>query len=296
MSATLLGRDAAAAELARRGHVVLRRAVDPAVLGRINAELDAQFAATPFCEGDFYGRRTKRFGMLLRRSAAAADIIAHSEIISIVERVLGPYCDVIRLNLTQALELHPGETRQAPHRDQDMWGGEKGRIEYLVNVMWPITPYRAENGATLIYPDSHGAIAQSDVVGAPIAVEFDPGDALLFLGSTLHGGGANRSSAPRRGVLISYCLGWLMPFENQYLVYPPEVARAFAPDVQALVGYRQHRPNLGNVEGNCPSHVLRNDGFGAADALAARDALPDPLAARVRAFAEAERLREASPE
>jgi len=264
-------------------------------MARINADLDAQFAATPFCDGDFYGRRTKRFGMLLRRSAASADIIAHGEIIAIVERVLGPYCDVIRLNLTQALELHPGESRQAPHRDQDMWGGEKGRIEYLVNVMWPITAYREENGATLIYPDSHGRASQDDAVQAPIAVELDPGDALLFLGSTLHGGGANRSTAPRRGVLISYCLGWLMPFENQYLVYPPEIACEFAPDMQALVGYRQHRPNLGNVEGNCPSILLRRDGVSPADALGARDALPEDLAARVRAFAEAERLREASP-
>ena len=83
-----------------------------------------------------------------------------------------------------------------------------------------------------------------------------PGDALIFLGSTLHGGGGNTGRAPRRGIVISYCLGWLKPFELQWLVYPPQVARHFSPELAALVGYAQHRPNLGNVEGQCPSILL----------------------------------------
>src|SRR3546814_16077962 len=83
-----------------------------------------------------------------------------------------------------------------------------------------------------------------------------PGDALVWLGGTLHGAGANVSDAPRRGIIVSYCLGWLKPFELQWLVYPPEVARHFDPDLAALVGYAQHRPNLGNVVGRFPSFLL----------------------------------------
>ena len=97
-----------------------------------------------------------------------------------------------------------------------------------------------------------------------------PGDALLFLGSTLHGGGGNRTALPRRGIIVSYCLGWLKPFELQWLVYPPDIARTFPPDLAALVGYAQHRPNLGNVEGQCPSLLLRDhvpDHRAAIDAL-----------------------------
>src|SRR3546814_3606264 len=74
-----------------------------------------------------------------------------------------------------------------------------------------------------------------------IVPRLSPGDALLFLGSTLHGGGGNVSRAPRRGIVVSYCLGWLKPFELQWLVYPPAIARRFAPDLAALVGYAQHR-------------------------------------------------------
>ena len=93
---------------------------------------------------------------------------------------------------------------------------------------------------------------------------------LRHLGSTLHAAGPNVTSKPRRGVVVSYCLGWLKPYENQWLVYPPDVARDFDPEVAALVGYRQHRPNLGNYEGQCPSRLLEDDPparIGAVDAL-----------------------------
>ena len=74
----------------------------------------------------------------------------------------------------------------------------------------------------------------------------------------MHSGGANSSAAPRRGLVVSYCLGWLKPWENQWLAYPPEVASRFSPELAGLVGYRQHRPSLGNHEGRCPSALLGN--------------------------------------
>ncbi|NWK95810.1 hypothetical protein DM806_08995 [Sphingobium lactosutens] len=44
---------------------------------------------------------------------------------------------------------------------------------------------------------------------------------------------------------------------EQWLAYPPEVARAFEPELTDLLGCRIHRPNLGNHEGRCPSRLLR---------------------------------------
>ena len=35
------------------------------------------------------------------------------------------------------------------------------------------------------------------------------GSLLLYLGTTVHGGGANRSEAPRAGLVNTYALGWL---------------------------------------------------------------------------------------
>jgi len=263
--------DIASGELAQSGYSVLQRALDPAVLAALAADLAPSFAATPMCQGVFYGNRTRRFGALLRRSHHAEALVRHRDVLAIAERMLLPWCERIALNLTQAVEIHPGAPPQFPHRDQDMWAGPKGSLEYLVNVMWPIDRFTQANGGTRLWPGSHDDQDASDFPEELAVVpETGPGDALLFLGSTLHGGGGNVSTAPRRGVIVSYCLGWLKPFELQWLVYPPAVARTFSPELAALVGYAQHRPNLGNVEGQCPSVLLGDDvpvHLGAIDAL-----------------------------
>lgn len=277
----------ASATLARDGYCVIERAADPELIGGINDGLERCFAATPLCEGNFYGPQTRRFGALLRRSPVMAQLVMHEQVLAIVEAALLPWCDRIALNLTQAIEIHPGALPQLPHRDQDMWAGPKGTLEYLVNVMWPLDPFTRENGGTRLWPGSHldPDIADMDEDEA-IVPRLSPGDALLFLGSTLHGGGGNVSRAPRRGIVVSYCLGWLKPFELQWLVYPPAIARHFAPDLAALVGYAQHRPNLGNVEGQCPSVLLRDD---LPDHLPAIDALRPDQDEAIARFVEAQR-------
>ncbi|MFL6846552.1 MAG: phytanoyl-CoA dioxygenase family protein [Allosphingosinicella sp.] len=257
--------------LRRDGYCILRQTLPAPQIEKLSAELSPRFAQTPFSQGLFSGARTKRFHGLLKRSAGAADLVTHSPILALAEEMLLPFCDSLQLNLTQAVEIHPASPAQVPHRDQDMWGGEKGRIEYLVNVMWPLSRFTPDNGGTLIWPGSQ-LCQESRSLPAEDAVspELEPGDALVFLGSTLHGGGANRTLVPRRGIIVSYCLGWLKPYENMWLTYPPEIARAFPPELRDLVGYRRHRPNLGNYDGQCPS-ILFEDGV--PDFLPASDAL-----------------------
>ena len=135
--------------------------------------------------------------------------------------------------------------------------------------MWPFTHYQASNGATVLWPGSHRRQDEIVIVEEEaIAVEMEPGSALLFLGSTLHAGGCNRTSEPRRGMVVSYSLGWLKPYELPWLAYPPVVARTFSPELAALAGYAAHRPNLGTYEGKCPSYLLKDgDELGAIDML-----------------------------
>lgn len=277
----------AARGLASEGYAILRSAMDAEILAEIEADLADRFELTPFCEGGFYGACTKRFGRLLLRSPLIEKLVLHPAILALAETTLGNWCDRIQLNLTQAIEVHPGAPAQFPHRDQDMWQGSLGEVEYLINVMWPLTAFTQDNGATIIWPASHGAQALAEAPKeAPIVAEARAGDAIVFLGSTLHGAGANCSRCVRRGIIISYCLGWLKPYENQWLAYPPEVARHFGPELAALAGYAQHRPNLGNFEGQCPSVLFG----GYPDApLAATDALRPEQETMLKAFVAGQR-------
>src|SRR3546814_101024 len=106
-------------------------------------------------------------------------LVQDQVILPAVQRILGGGCDRIQLNVAQAIEIHPGEVRQFPHRDHDMWPCAKGEQEFLVNVIWPLTPFTADNGATHIYPNSHGAagMAKADL-GSPVVAACEPGSAI----------------------------------------------------------------------------------------------------------------------
>ncbi|MEO9130333.1 MAG: phytanoyl-CoA dioxygenase family protein, partial [Sphingomonas sp.] len=183
--------EAALDALRMQGWCLLPGLMPPEKVAALGADFDPIFEATPYCDGDFYGARTKRFGSLLKRSPHCAAFVQHPMILALVEALLKPWCDTVQLNLAQAIEISPGAPVQFPHRDQDMWQGVKGEVEYLVNVMWPLVPFTRANGATLIYPGTHGAQALvDDLPGEPLVASCCPGTALIFLGSTLHGAGA----------------------------------------------------------------------------------------------------------
>lgn len=163
---------AARGRLPDDGFAILRGAVDPGIIADIEADLADRFVATPFCEGGFYGERTKRFGRLLIRSPRVEALVRHPEILALAEGVLGPWCDRIQLNLAQAIELHPGALPQFPHRDEDMWQAEHGRIEYLVNIIWPLTPFIGEYAA--FYREQYGREESvADLIPAMLAAFLD---------------------------------------------------------------------------------------------------------------------------
>jgi hypothetical protein len=256
--------------LRRDGYCIIPDAIDVASVQGLAADLSRAFDVTPVASGPFYGAWTKRFHSLLARSALMDKFVRDPLILSIAEDILLAGCEMIQLNLTQAIEILPGGRQQPPHRDQDMWPVRQPGLEYLVNVMWPFTNYTADNGATVLWPGSHQR--QDEIAIDPreaMVAEMEPGSALLFLGSTLHAGGANRTNASRRGMIVSYSLGWLKPYELPWLAYPPHVARTFPRELANLAGYRSHRPNLGTFEGRCASDLLAWDGRpkGAVDVL-----------------------------
>ncbi len=267
--------------LERHGYLILENVLTPSQVRQLGQELEPWLRATPRCEGDFYGWKTTRVGGLLSKAPSAQHLVLEPRILAIAEALLAAQCDCIQLNLTQATRVHPGERAQAPHRDEEMWPADKQGLEWLLNVMWAVDDFTEENGATRIWPGSH--LSELDRNVDPqnaIAAAMPAGSALLFLGSLTHGAGANRSLAARTGVIVSYCLGWLKTYENQFLAYPRDVVRCFPERLQRLVGYQMHRPNLGGWEGQDPIRYLDDDRTPSPHV----DALTPEIAAQLRAL------------
>ncbi len=249
-------RDAIVKALDADGFAVVPGLASDREIASIAQDLEPWFAQTPRCEGDFYGWKTTRIGGLLDKARLVQDLVQHPLILSVVGALLGRACDFYQLNLTQAVRVHPGERAQAPHRDEEMWPAVK-ESEWLINVMWALDDFSEVNGATRLWPGSHReALDRSIDADKSIAAIMPRGCALIFRGSLTHGAGANISNRARTGLIISYCLGWLKQYENQFLAYPPDVAATFPPALQRLIGYQIHRPNLGGVDGQDPILAL----------------------------------------
>jgi ectoine hydroxylase-related dioxygenase (phytanoyl-CoA dioxygenase family) len=257
------------AALARDGAVVVDRVAPSELLDRVSAELAPYLERTPFGPDGFSGRRTRRTGGLVSRSAACRELVQHPLVLGAVKQVLA-HATTFHLHLTQAIAIGPGEPAQPVHRDQwafDFFPFPKG-YEVQCNTIWALTDFTEENGATRVIPGSHLhadrlEYKESDTIPA----EMERGSVLFYTGSIYHGGGANRSSDTRIGLNITYALSWLRQEENQYLSVPLEQARAFSDDLLRLIGYARGAYALGYVDDlRDPLEFLRGerrqDGFG----------------------------------
>jgi ectoine hydroxylase-related dioxygenase (phytanoyl-CoA dioxygenase family) len=133
------------------------------------------------------------------------------------------------------------------HRDRLAWGGYlPANLEPQLNTIWAVTDFTAENGATRVVPGSNNWDPERRAEPDEICqAEMRAGSVLVYSGSVIHSGGTNTSKSDRMGLNITYCLGWLRQEENQYLSCPPEIAKDFTPELQALLGYAMGSYALG---------------------------------------------------
>ena len=227
--------------------VIIDGLMQPGLLDRVRTEIMPYVEATPPGRDDFTGRLTTRTGALVARSPACCDLVTDPLVNAATEAFLAPFCDRYQLHLTQVIRIRPGQGAQVLHRDRLAWGGYLQRsIEPQLNMIWAVTDFTKENGATRVVPGSHlwedGRGAHEDEI---TYAEMKAGSVIIYTGSVIHSGGANVSSADRVGINITYSLGWLRQEENQYLSCPPEIAATLPRDLQRLIGYSMGSYALG---------------------------------------------------
>ena len=184
-------------------------------------------------------------------------MVVHPLVLAVADRVLGPYCARYQINYTGIMHIEPGESAQTMHRDTGLYPIQNPAPPLTLATMWAVTDFTAENGATRIVPGSHlwpdARVPDAEEIGA---AEMPAGSLMIYVGNTIHGGGANSSNAARCGLALHYSLGWLRQEENQYLAVPMEEARTFTRQLQCLMGYDLGSVNLGFVDHKHPNDVL----------------------------------------
>jgi hypothetical protein len=245
--------DAVCAALDADGFAVVEGLFEPEALAHARTEAARIFAATPLGRDDFEGRRTRRIYALFAKTRAFDGPATHPLVLEVLDRVLQHY----QLSAPAGIEIGPGEVAQPLHPDDAIYPVARPHGELVVNVMWPLDDFTADNGATRIVRGSHRFLDRLPGPDDEVAVvEMPAGSALLYVGSVWHGGGANRTNRPRVGVVIHYAASWLRPVENHVLAVPREVVRTLPERMQELLGYNIGPPFIGYVDGRHPRHTL----------------------------------------
>jgi ectoine hydroxylase-related dioxygenase (phytanoyl-CoA dioxygenase family) len=262
------------------GAVILEDALDVDLLKRFNAEIDPLLEAGPpeqeFLNPAlkfFFGSNTRHVtGVPAKSRIFAEEVLVTPSILGISDRVLGPSCATYQLNLAHVLDRGPGTEQQMMHRDELVWNFlPKPHPQVQLAAIIALVDFTAENGATRVVPGSHRGDrdmvfdpAEIDEIAVP--AEMRAGSAVVYLGSTLHGGGANTTTDEwRRGMHMSFVVGWLRTEENNYLSLWPDVIRTLPRRSQELLGFGAHDAiavgggYLGMVELQDPV-VLLDDG------------------------------------
>jgi ectoine hydroxylase-related dioxygenase (phytanoyl-CoA dioxygenase family) len=236
------------AHLREHGYAIVDDVANGDVLDRLERESLPFIDASAKGRDEYDGRYTRRTGMLIARCPAARELVMHPTVVNTVKAFLS-HVTAVQLHLTQIISIEPGETQQKLHRDQMAFDFFPFPADYHAqcNTIWALTDFTTDNGATHIAP---GTSTMSDADAALVATlqaEMRRGSVLFYDGKVLHGGGANRSTGVRRGVNITYSVGWVRQEENQFLATPVEIARGLDDELLKMMGYQQGAFAMGYV-------------------------------------------------
>jgi ectoine hydroxylase-related dioxygenase (phytanoyl-CoA dioxygenase family) len=247
-------------ELEAHGYSIMENAINVDFCDDIVAEIKRlESIAPPSLQPNaFVGYNTVRYFSLLNKGAIWRQVAAHPNLLPVLRGVLG--VDMLLSTMGTAV-IGPGEPAQPIHRDDGLYELAMPHRNIVCNTMWALTDFTEENGATRIVPDTHRLLAEPDETAphAAIAAVMPKGSVCFVLGTTYHGGGANKSDERRWALTINYCAGAMRQQENLMLGTPRSLVASFSPDLQDLLGYRMTKRNVGHFDARDPRLLLKEE-------------------------------------
>ena len=233
--------------LEQTGAVIIEDLLPEAAIDALSSDLRPEFDREGHLyQNAFNGHQTLRVGGVTKYSTHFADFLLHPMVLAVADAVLKPHCDVYQVGSTTAIEILPGEEAQVLHSDGACYPSHLLPFELQISALWALDDFTEENGATRVVPKEVGVFEPEQVQDAQVVQAVMPkGSVVIYLGSTLHGGGANRSSEPRKALVNTYCLGWLRQEENQYLTLTRDEVASQSEAMKRMLGFQAHGPYLG---------------------------------------------------
>jgi ectoine hydroxylase-related dioxygenase (phytanoyl-CoA dioxygenase family) len=253
--------EAHAERVMRHGYTIIEDFADAATLERIREAL-APHLGRHHGRNPFEGLATERVYTLVARGKVFEELTAEPRLLALLDRFLSPG---YLLTASQAICIHPGEKAQAVHTDDGFYRQPRPRPALSLSIIAAVDAFTDTNGATDIIPGSHtwsdeqiAALDPAEAAAMLRPVTMPAGGCIVFQGTLLHRGGANRSGAARLAFTNQYCQPWCRTQENFFLGIPRERVKTMPARLQELLGYSIWPPFMGQVTGSHPKKSLED--------------------------------------
>lgn len=252
------------------GYCIIDRALEGATLNAVQGRLIAQARA----EREMHNMKNPAntdpvnqwVGMLLNKGDVFFELIQQPLCMSLIEHLIGrdyliscvdaqiqhPGAGVMPLHTDQWWMPAPQRPGIRPPRPSEVRRNEGTSLDpapasepiapiAAANVMWMVTDFTEENGATRLVPYSHLSGRAPDA-GVPHKVPSVPavgpaGTAFAFDARLWHGAAPNRTSKSRYGITTVGCAPMFRPLENYVYGLRPELKSKLSAELLARLGF-----------------------------------------------------------
>jgi ectoine hydroxylase-related dioxygenase (phytanoyl-CoA dioxygenase family) len=244
-----------ASAVERDGYTIIEDFMDAARLVEVRRVLGL-YLGTHSGRNPFEGHSTERVYTLVARGRVFWEIALDERVLALCDRFLLPGC---LLTASQAICIRPGEKPQDFHHDDTFYTVPRPRPMISLSTIAAVDAFSAVNGGTEVISGSHrwGDDWRSRANAAPpVTLEMPAGACVVFSGTLVHRGGANRSSAPRLAFSNQYCQPWARQQENFLQGVPAGVAQQMPQRLREMLGYSIYPPFMGQLTASHPAKAL----------------------------------------
>lgn len=271
--------------LATDGYCVIENLLDADTLLRLQTRFEEQAIAERNLQtGQNHAnnaRGNQWIGMLLNKGGIFLELIDHPATTELIAGVLG---DDFTISAFDGHIQHPGSDAMGAHIDQwwmpkpapsdepvnpasditrstgdvaqPVYSGKALNPAVAASVMFMISDFTEENGATRVFPGSHLSERQPDPDWQSnpgwVPVTAPAGSVMVFDGRIWHAAGANQTEQERVGALGYYCAPFCRPLENYVAGLHPDARRQCPDSVLNRLGFKSWRMygHTGDLSGN----------------------------------------------
>ncbi len=181
----------------------------------------------------------QRVWNLIDKGEIFEEAIQQPKMLAAMEYLLGSDCTLSSFTVNV---LYPGAPDAGLHIDYPLSGLPKPRPSFpmVANSVWFLDDFTLENGATSCVPGSHRRLETLPEPG----IEYDDelqicgprGSVLIVNGAIWHGSSANKTNAPRVGLLGFFCRSILKPQQAHLNLVSDSVISRATPTLKRLLG------------------------------------------------------------